>query len=127
MRRWDTQERIAFALLVALGLLAALVAWMKHAGGARAGFVFPGRGDRHIHVATINKVVRCYGEAVGAPDVHPHCFRAAFVTAAFDVAEPHEVQGAAHHADLRTTLGYDRGRRGERVAEAVAEKRRGSR
>ena len=99
----------------------AVTTWMDEAPPSP--FVFPGRSGGHVHVSLLNKIIRKHGSAVGAPDVHPHCFRAAFITTGLDVAKPHEVQGAAHHAAFATTLGYDRGRRGAGVAEAVAAER----
>ena len=82
--------------------------------------LFPGRAGKHINVASINKLVKHYAEKVGAKGVHPHSFRAAYVTAAYDAGLPeHEIQHAVHHADPKTTRRYDRGARGKKVAKAV--------
>lgn len=82
--------------------------------------LFPGKRGRHINVATINRLVKQYADKVGAIGVHPHAFRAAFITAAYDSGLPeHEIQAAAHHSDPKITRRYDRGARGKKVAKAV--------
>jgi integrase/recombinase XerD len=74
-----------------------------------------------INVATINKIVKLRAKAVSAGHVHPHCFRAAFVTASYDAGLPeHEIQASVHHSDPKTTRRYDRGARGMAVPNAVA-------
>lgn len=85
-------------------------------------YVFPGKREgSHINVATINKLVRERAAQVGARDVHPHCFRAAWVTAAYDAEVPEiAIQRGAHHADLETTRRYDRGKRGLDAADKIA-------
>jgi integrase len=98
--------------------VSAIDTWLKHCD-AEEPYVFPGlRG--HINPATINKLVKRLGAAAGVPHVHPHSFRAAFVTAGYDAGLPeHEVQASVHHADPKTTRRYDRGTRGRTVATAV--------
>ena len=65
-----------------------------------------------------------YGKMLGIK-VHPHSFRAAYITDALDSGlQLHEVQAAVHHADPATTLRYDRRERGAGVAAQV-EKFRG--
>lgn len=87
-------------------------------------FLFPGVKDRALHPNAVNKIVAEYARAVGAPEVHPHCFRAAFITEGFDLRLPeNEISAAVHHTDRRTTMGYDRGARGARVAHEVAKAR----
>ena len=91
-------------------------------------YVFPKRGDlkRSMDVGTINKIVRARAKEVGAEKVHPHQFRAAFVTSAINsgVYMP-DIQASVHHKDARTTQMYDRGKRGFGVTGAVAKARRG--
>lgn len=83
-------------------------------------FLFPGP-QGSINVATINKIVKQRAKAVGAGHVHPHCFRAAFVTAGYDAGLPeHEIQASVHHSDPKTTRRYDRHARGGAVPAAVA-------
>lgn len=92
--------------------------WLRFA--PESPHLFPGRRGRHINVATINKLVRIYADKVGAIGVHPHAFRAAYITAAYDAGLPeHEIQAAAHHSDPKITRRYDRGARGKKVAKAV--------
>lgn len=82
--------------------------------------LFPGYDGSHLNVATINKIVKLRARAIGAPHVHPHSFRAAFVTAAYDAGLPeHEIQASVHHSDPKTTRRYDRKVRGRAVASAV--------
>jgi site-specific recombinase XerD len=45
------------------------------------------------------------------PRLHPHMLRHTFVTTTLDAGvDLHDVQIAAWHADLRTTMRYDRAR-----------------
>lgn len=84
-------------------------------------WLFPSRRG-HIHPSTINRIVAEYAKAVGAKHVHPHSFRAAFITAGYDAGLPeHEVQASAHHSDPSTTRRYDRHARGRQVANQVAD------
>jgi len=86
--------------------------------------LFPGRSGRSINLTTINKLVTTRAAQVGAEGVSPHWFRAAFITSAYDLGlNEREIQAAAHHEDSKTTRRYDRGARGERVADAIAELR----
>lgn len=98
--------------------VAAIDRWLEHCQ-ADATYLFPGlRG--HLNPATINKIVKHRAGAVGARHVHPHSFRAAFVTAGYDAGIPeHEVQASVHHSDPKTTRRYDRRVRGRAVATAV--------
>lgn len=101
----------------------ALQEWISHAPRSR--YVFPAaRGGGHLQPIAINKRLAACGLKIGIADVHPHRFRVAFATAALDVMPLHEVQAAMHHADPKTTLRYDRKRRGAGVADAVAKSRR---
>lgn len=98
--------------------IAVLAAWLALA--PESTYLFPGtRGP--INEMTVNHIVKVRAEAVSAEGVHPHCFRAAFITAGYDAGLPeHEIQASAHHGDPRTTRMYDRGARGAGVADAVA-------
>jgi site-specific recombinase XerD len=89
-------------------------------------FVFPSvRSRGHITTKAVNGRLAAYGKLAEVEHVHPHRFRASFVTSALDAGEPlHEVQAAVHHTDPKTTLRYDRGRRGTGVAGSVAEFRK---
>jgi integrase len=97
----------------------ALQHWMAFA--ADSPWVFPQDRDwtKHIALSTINLIVRYRSGGV----VHPHQFRAAFITEALDALPLHEVQAAVGHADPRMTLRYDRRQRGGGVADAVAKSR----
>jgi integrase/recombinase XerD len=86
--------------------------------------LFPGKRGS-INVATINKLVKHRATAVGAKHVHPHSFRAAFITAGYDAGLPErDIQASAHHADPSTTRRYDRHARGRTVATKVSEFRK---
>jgi integrase len=78
--------------------------------------------DRPPHPSNINRVVVRWAKAVGVEDrVHPHRFRAAFITTAYDEDIPEaRIQAAAHHSDRKMTQRYDRGRRATGVVDAVA-------
>jgi integrase len=95
-----------------------LTTWMRH----ELPWVFPNRSKTGpINSGTVNKIVtRRMGEA-GIKGVHPHQFRAAFITTALDEMKLHEVQAAVGHADPRMTLRYDRRQRGQDVADRVAD------
>ncbi len=101
-----------------------LEAWIQEA--PRSNYVFPGRDKgRPINLSTANKIITRWGVKVGAEHVHPHRFRVAFVTTALDAGvNPREVQVAVGHTILESTMRYDRGARGQNVADAVAEHRR---
>lgn len=96
-----------------------LDAWLRR--NPSTGYVFPNRHGGHINVSMINKLVRARGAAVGHPEIHPHCFRAAWITAAYDAELPeYEIQAGAHHKSLMTTRRYDRRARGISAAGQVA-------
>ena len=103
----------------------ALLQWINVS--PKSDFLFPGKdGARPIHPLTINKIVNERAEAVGAKGIHPHCFRAAFITAGYDAGLPeYEIQASVHHTDPKTTRRYDRGSRGKAVATQLAEFRKG--
>lgn len=104
---------------------AAIDRWLEVA--PTSPYLINGRRGR-IDLSTINRVVRLHATAVGAPAVHPHCFRAAWITSALDAEIPlHEVQAGAGHKDPKTTRRYDRGARGVTTAERVAAFRKGNR
>jgi site-specific recombinase XerD len=64
------------------------------------------RLDRH----GATRIVRRLAKKAGiAKPISPHTLRHAFITAALDAGVPlRDVQGAASHADPRTTMRYDR-------------------
>jgi integrase len=67
-----------------------------------------GRLDRYGAGRIVRRVARWAG--IIKP-VGPHTLRHAFITAALDAGVPlRDVQEAASHADLRTTMRYDRAR-----------------
>lgn len=103
---------------------AALVAWLRVAPASR--FAFPsGNTDVSLHPGAINRVVTAYAKMANVPHVHPHQFRAAYITAALDAGVPlREVQEAVGHADPRQTGAYDRHARGDTVADEVLAFRR---
>lgn len=99
----------------------AVLRWLKLSSG---NFLFPGTQGHALHVSTINQIVKERAEQAGAEGVHPHCFRAAFVTAAYDAhADEHDIQASVHHHDPKMTRRYDRGKRGSDVADLVARHR----
>jgi len=100
--------------------VAALDAWLAIAKESL--WVFPYKGS-HISRKAIGGRISHYGKLVGIKDAHPHRFRATFISDALDVMPLHEVQAAVHHADPKTTLKYDRHKRGSGVTSAVAAKR----
>jgi len=85
-------------------------------------WLFPSaRGEGHMHPTSINKMVAHYGKLACVDHVHPHRFRASYVTSALDAGIPlHEVQASVHHSSPVTTQRYDRGVRGGGVTDAVA-------
>jgi site-specific recombinase XerD len=106
---------------------AALNAWLAVAQPSN--FVFPKRGvkDGHIALASINRILETRARAAGlsSGSVHPHRFRAAFITTAYDAhIYERDIQVAAHHSNASTTRGYDRGARGDDVFGQVSEFRK---
>lgn len=84
-------------------------------------YVFPGARGGPMNLASVNKIVRKRGKEAGDDDVHPHRFRASFITAAYDAGIPErDIQESVHHADARTTRLYDRHQRGTEVPDRVA-------
>ena len=98
--------------------IAALDRWLQVAPESL--YLFPGeRGP--INCATVNRLVNQRAKAVGAINVHPHSFRAAFATAGYDAGLPEfEIQRGMHHKDPSTTRRYDRGARGGMTATKIA-------
>ena len=90
-------------------------------------YVFPrARGTGPLTRRAISQRIADYGKLVGIQNAHPHRFRATFITEAIDAGVPlHEVQGAVHHADPKTTQRYDRHVRGAGVSNALAKYREG--
>jgi integrase len=78
-----------------------------------------------LDLATVNKIVAALAKRAGVPHVHPHQFRASFITDAYEAKIPEkEIQGASHHARVDTTNSYNRNEHGGGVANAVASWRR---
>lgn len=90
-------------------------------------YVFPGDGTDAMAPGTVNLICAARAKDAGVPHVHPHQFRAAFVTLALKSPEvqPQQAQGAAGHAHISTTQGYGRGAMGAGVAAAVDAMRKG--
>jgi integrase len=86
-------------------------------------FVFPHRnGVEPMNLTTVNKILTARAREAGVPHVHPHSFRASYITTAYDAQiYEHEIQGSAHHKSADTTRRYDRRSRGESVADAVSQ------
>jgi len=105
---------------------AALEKWAARRGPASV-YVFPDRtGKSHMVTNAVNKRLTLYGKRAGVEHVHPHRFRASYITSALDAGLAlHEVQASVHHEDPKTTLRYDRGKRGTGVSDAVAKFRKG--
>lgn len=99
---------------------AAIDRWLEVAPESR--FMFPGRSSGFMKPETVSEIVaRRRKEAGVAAEISPHSFRAAFITTALDAGVPLvEVMEAVQHADPKTTKRYDRGVRGEGVADRVA-------
>lgn len=105
---------------------AALDRWLIEAPRASK-YVFPSSRTkgRPIGRRAIYSRFLKYGHTAGVPRLHPHCFRATYITEALDAGVPlHEVQAAVHHSDPGMTQRYDRGVRGKGVAAAVAKFRK---
>lgn len=104
----------------------AMAAWITVA--PKSPYVFPGRNPvKHLSLQAINHILKTRAEACGLTghDVHPHRFRAAFVTTAYDAKLlESDIQSAVHHAHAHTTRGYDRKARGADVYDKVAEFRK---
>jgi integrase len=101
----------------------ALRAWFELAPESR--YVFPSNRrdatNRPLNLATINRIVKERAAEAHVEHLHPHRFRAAFITDAYSAGIPErDIQTAAHHADASMTRRYDRGVRGQRVADQVA-------
>jgi integrase len=87
-------------------------------------WLFPAaRGGDHMQRRAFNKRLDVYAKAVGLKKVHPHRFRATFISDALDNMPLNDVQAAVHHADPKTTQKYDRHKRGAGVTAAVAKLR----
>jgi len=97
-----------------------LAAWLEKAPASP--FVFPGRDrGRPFNFSYANKIVTRWGRAIGAAHVHPHRFRAAFITTGFDAGIPlRDLQASVGHLDPKSTLRYDRGSRGGAAADVVS-------
>lgn len=100
----------------------ALDQWLKIAPESL--WVFPADRNRsYMPRRSFNRRLLMYGEKAGVKDAAPHRFRATFISDALDILPLHEVQAAVHHADPKTTLRYDRHKRGMGVVSAVSDAR----
>lgn len=99
--------------------------WLEVAPASR--FLFPaGRGLGRIASSTFRERLIAIGKIAKVHNVHPHRFRATYITTALSAGIPlQEVQASVHHVDPNTTLRYDRGVRGTGVTTFVAEFRKG--
>jgi integrase len=99
----------------------AIAAWLHVAPPSP--FVFPGpKGP--VAMTKINKIITSRCVEAGIAHVHPHCFRAAFITAAYDnKMYERDIQKAVHHRKAETTRRYDRGQRGDQIAAVIAKSR----
>lgn len=105
--------------------IAVLDYWLKVGQIGPQAHLFPGERSEHLSPTRITQIVAERGKAAGIENVHPHRFRASFITAAYDAGIPeYEIQAAAGHSDPHTTRRYDRGARGVDVAAKVAAHRR---
>jgi integrase/recombinase XerD len=98
-----------------------VLAWLEVA--PESPHLFPsGNPARAIHPNRINELVEQRAREAGLEGSYaPHQFRAAFATVATDAGIPlRDLQAAMHHADMNTTVRYDRGVRGLDVTERVA-------
>lgn len=97
---------------------AAVAAWL--AAAPKSKWLFCQAGGSALSPQAVTKIVAEAARAAGVR-AHPHQFRSAFITRALDAGIHLErVQRAAGHSDPRSTLGYDRGRRGAGVAAELA-------
>lgn len=102
----------------------ALRAWL-YARGADAGPLFhaSGRATR-LDGSSLWRVVRARGRAAGFPNVRPHGFRHAAITAALDATggDVRAAQRFSRHSDVRTLQRYDDARRDDagRIASTLA-------
>jgi integrase/recombinase XerD len=81
-------------------------------GGRTDGPMFLAADGRRLDRHDAGRIVRRVARRAGiGKAVTPHTLRHAFITAALDAGVPlRDVQEAASHADLRTTMRYDRAR-----------------
>src|SRR5579871_1175659 len=94
------------------GLLAALAAWI---GGRRIGYLFPAeKGDGHLSVRTVQRVLKRAGKAAGLPNWQvprkctPHKLRHTYATTLLNEAGANirELQQLLGHSSVATTEVY---------------------
>lgn len=121
MVKGGTREEVAVPEKAGL----AIVTWLKH--GPQTKWIFPGRNrEQPMNLAMINKIVTARAEEVGIPHIHPHSFRASFITTGFDAKiYEHDLQASVHHRSPEQTKSYDRGKRGFSVPDQIANFRKG--
>lgn len=102
----------------------ALRRWIKIAPASR--FLFPSAVHgvdgalEGIALSTVNRILTARCIEAGVEHLHPHQFRSAFITDGYSAKVPErDLQVAAHHADAAMTRKYDRGVRGEHVADKI--------
>lgn len=102
--------------------------WLKHRGRAAGPLLLAMTryGWRptaaRLTEAGVYACVKRLAEAAGLASVSPHCFRATYISEMLDIADAITVAQLAGHANVSTTMGYDR--RPERSrAEAVGKLR----
>lgn len=89
-------------------------------------WLFPSaRKKQPLDLSVINDVLDRRAREAGVAHVHPHRFRSAFVTTAWDAGVPgRKIQDAVHHATLGMTEHYDARDRGDSVVALVRAHRR---
>ncbi len=97
----------------------AINAWLESAPPSRWLFCVLD-GSRPMSVESVTKTIAKAARSAGV-HVHPHQFRAAFITRGLDAHIAIErMAKAVGHLDLRSTARYDRGERGAGVVSEVA-------
>ncbi len=97
----------------------AIAAWLQEAPPSRWLFCVLD-GSRPMSVESVTRTIDKAAKAAGI-HVHPHQFRAAFITGGLNAGIAIErVAKAVGHLDLRSTARYDKGERGAGVVAEVA-------
>lgn len=107
--------------------ISALKDWLRVA--PHSPYVFPSKQDKEspIELTVVNQALTRRCKEAKIEHLHPHQFRATFITAAYDSGTyERDIQRSVHHVNAETTRLYDRGQRGDNVTEAVAKRRRGN-
>ena len=98
---------------------AAVQAWLAVAPPSP--WIFPGKDPlEHFNPMVANKIVAQASAKLGT-HVHPHQFRATFITDGYAAGLPErEIQAGAHHLDSASTQRYDRSKHGAGVVDRIA-------